>query len=623
MSAQQQAGPLTRWGIQPKPENIPQSLKDEYSWVAWEAVRIPGKDKYSKIPVNPLTGGRASSTNPAHWGTFEQAMARYEQGTSRGECSGVGLILTGQNLDVGDLDRQLGRDEGDVVALATAAVTRAYGAPADTYTELSPSGRGIRVVSLRKGERVPSFSNHTEGVDLYTGEGGRFVTITGEVVNAAPLKHVNLSGVERFRPAGATGEAAGALAGIPALLDPDDVKIPSSLSEGAVQWLLTGEHIGKSDGNGSALSCAISLYKAGLSDAEVLTLLSSSVGGEEVAGAPHRREGSPEGQQQWLWAYVCRKARAHSPANALEALPDLSAPPEGVFKALPEDAPAALASPEGFATVEDLIGSVRPTKWMIKGVVEAEKLGILYGETGSRKSFVAIDMMMSIASGRRWQGAKTKRGICIYLASEGSSGIAKRVAAWQRHNQVVPGAAAFYSRIMQSDISTAEGVKEIAEGIVACHAHAMKVHGALPIAMVCIDTLSASSGGMDESDNSVVAGAMQRLVNIRDTYNCGVMVVHHTGHSAKTRERGASSLRSNADYSIFCDLEGSEEETPLNRPTRVISQKSKDDEAFASISLTATKFFFDDMVDEDGERLSSLVLSDEALFAKIAADDII
>jgi primase-polymerase (primpol)-like protein len=60
--------------MQPIIGNIPAELRQIPQWVCWKAK--PGKNgKIDKVPFDPKTGRAASSTDPATWGVFEQAVA--------------------------------------------------------------------------------------------------------------------------------------------------------------------------------------------------------------------------------------------------------------------------------------------------------------------------------------------------------------------------------------------------------------------------------------------------------------------------------------------------------------------------------------------------------------------
>ncbi|WP_276207949.1 AAA family ATPase [Photobacterium damselae] len=55
----------------------------------------------------------------------------------------------------------------------------------------------------------------------------------------------------------------------------------------------------------------------------------------------------------------------------------------------------------------------------------------MYGKSGSRKSFIAIDISCAIATGSPWHNQKTRKGAVVYIAAEGQMGIPKRVKAWE------------------------------------------------------------------------------------------------------------------------------------------------------------------------------------------------
>src|SRR5262249_52578641 len=64
---------------------IPVQLREPAQWVNWRwgwREDNQGRGEWTKIPINPRTGGKASSTNPDTWGTVELAMANY---TLRGQ----------------------------------------------------------------------------------------------------------------------------------------------------------------------------------------------------------------------------------------------------------------------------------------------------------------------------------------------------------------------------------------------------------------------------------------------------------------------------------------------------------------------------------------------------------
>jgi hypothetical protein len=74
--------------------------------------------------------------------------------------------------------------------------------------------------------------------------------------------------------------------------------------------------------------------------------------------------------------------------------------------------------------------------WLVKHVVPADSIGVIYGGSGTFKSFIAIDLAMHIAHGMEWLGKKTKKGPVLIIAAEGGAGLWRRIVAWHRHRRL-------------------------------------------------------------------------------------------------------------------------------------------------------------------------------------------
>lgn len=94
----------------------------------------------------------------------------------------------------------------------------------------------------------------------------------------------------------------------------------------------------------------------------------------------------------------------------------------------------AIAFPEtDIAAWSPLAGLRRMTeaRWLIDGVLQQDSTALVFGEPGTFKSFMAMDMAVAIASGQPWQGRQTERAFVIYLAAEGGDAIHLRRAGAQ------------------------------------------------------------------------------------------------------------------------------------------------------------------------------------------------
>ena len=143
-------------------ESIPRVLRDRPSWVTWRAERQGGR--MVKPPYSPRTGHRASCSNPATWASFEEALAALEEGT----YDGIGFQLTPPFVGI-DLDACRDPETGIIGAPARTIIE-----DIKSYTEVSPSGRGVHIIAT--GE-LPPGRRRVKGVELYDRD--RYFTVTG------------------------------------------------------------------------------------------------------------------------------------------------------------------------------------------------------------------------------------------------------------------------------------------------------------------------------------------------------------------------------------------------------------------------------------------------------------
>lgn len=146
------------------PDGIPQELKQRPQWVNWRYA-LTDKGKWTKHPCNPLHGGKSKSTDLMTWDSFEVVLEAYE----RGKYDGVGFMFCSGDPYTGvDLDKCRDPETGEVERWAAEIVGYL-----DSYTELSPSGRGLHIITRGKAP-APIKSGL---VEMYSTE--RYFTVTG------------------------------------------------------------------------------------------------------------------------------------------------------------------------------------------------------------------------------------------------------------------------------------------------------------------------------------------------------------------------------------------------------------------------------------------------------------
>lgn len=156
--------------LEPIFENIPEDLKQQ-PWAVWKAEPRLDKEghptgKWSKAPINPISGRMVGANQPEKFGTFEEAKKAYESG----KYTGVGVLLTGCGLIGIDID------DGKTVFKETPALIDwlKNASEEGAYIEMSPSGNGLRVFIYGN---LDSDGTRGGGLEIY--KDVRFLTITG------------------------------------------------------------------------------------------------------------------------------------------------------------------------------------------------------------------------------------------------------------------------------------------------------------------------------------------------------------------------------------------------------------------------------------------------------------
>jgi len=113
-------------------------------WVNWR-FKAKGNGKFTKPPYQPSDPSKyADASDPATWGTFDEALANVE----RGLADGVGICLLGATglagIDLDDCIDATGVEPRALMLIETAA----------SYTELSPSGNGFHIFILSDGSEL-------------------------------------------------------------------------------------------------------------------------------------------------------------------------------------------------------------------------------------------------------------------------------------------------------------------------------------------------------------------------------------------------------------------------------------------------------------------------------------
>jgi hypothetical protein len=164
---------------------IPDELKALRQWVGYRLVWDEQRQKFDKPPLNVYTGQLASTTDPGTWADFRDAIAAYK----RNAVDGVGFVFTADDEFVGiDIDACYNPDTEELQPWADEVLLLF-----ESYTELSPSGKGIHIIVRGS---LPGPGRNQRPFETY--DQARFFTFTGQVMEGLDVIHERSGELEAF-----------------------------------------------------------------------------------------------------------------------------------------------------------------------------------------------------------------------------------------------------------------------------------------------------------------------------------------------------------------------------------------------------------------------------------------
>src|SRR5215831_6676895 len=151
--------------------HLPPELIALVQWLIWRFVYGEPGTRPDKRPYQ-CTGYGASIINPRHWSGYDYAMKTWVE--QRVPCDGIGFVFTADDPYCGiDLDNVYPSDAAECSPLMARILERF----SDTYSEVSPSGRGIKLWCKAKAPRSGKWAVGGGAIEVY--DRGRFFTVTG------------------------------------------------------------------------------------------------------------------------------------------------------------------------------------------------------------------------------------------------------------------------------------------------------------------------------------------------------------------------------------------------------------------------------------------------------------
>jgi len=579
--------------------DAPSDLRRLQGWITWRYEQFEGEPKPRKVPYyasgQKRYGQQGSPEDRAKLVTFDAA----KDAAARRGFDGVGLaMLADWDVTALDFDDCIGAD-GSLPPEIAAIV-------ADTYSEYSPSGHGVRAfvkgqLGNRKDLKNPAYPWNFE---VFSSSG--YVTFTGnplpttealgleDVVTPAGPRVLTLC-EQRFGSArGDTFTSADPFETHEPPLGLSVTEMEAYLSDldpsmGRDDWIKVGmalHHETEGDDTGFALWDEWSSDGVQYPGTEALQAQWESFERREINRRPVT-----------MGSVKVMSAKARSTQGLEPRIPESlqRAVEEGRERLKARDPTLTVGTPETFNGKFSIVPAGQfsqrdPPTWIIKGVLPDADLGVIYGASGSGKSFEILDMCVAIARGVEWRGRRVRQGRVLVVVAEGGGGMAGRLMAYAlRHEfdfaDVPLGIMHAAPNFMNDD-----DITEVIAALVAAQG----------VDLIVIDTFAQVTPGANENSGEDMGKALRNARLLREMTGAMIVLVHHSGKDATKGARGWSGIKAAADV----ELEVIRLEDTATRLLRTSKQKDGRDDLRWGFDLEEVLLGFD----VDGDDVTSLAV---------------
>ena len=504
----------------------PTEIQGLQAWLMWRLEYHEGEDKPRKVPYY-VNGQRRSGVQGS--AQDRQALATFTAARSaaaRRGFDGVGLALMPDwGLVALDFDNCIagGRLHPEVEAIASSS-----------YAEYSPSGNGVRVLMKGALPNRKSFDGPF-GFETFSSKG--FVTITGNRLETtdlfgnedtlAPLPpEVHTLVEQRFPRRESAGTTAhdGPVVGLTAAqveralaaLDPD---------MGHDEWLSVGMALHhETRGEGFDTWCDWSERGGKFPGRDILQ---------------HRWDSFGKSQGPAVTARSLIKLANANGAGLSASEPATADEFEVIVDQGVASTKAGKPPRYAFQPVHEF-SSTTGLPWIVKGVLPKAGLAVVYGASGSGKTFAVLDLAMAVARGCEWRGRKVKQGRVAYVVAEGSDGFKKRVAAYGQAHGVDLTTVPMGVLPEAPNLMLLDDTKDLAVGVLS--------FGGADV--IVVDTLAQTTPGANENAGEDMGKALGHCRRLHEMTGALVILIHHSGKDQAKGARGWSGLRAACDAEI-------------------------------------------------------------------------
>ncbi|HEX8552181.1 MAG TPA: AAA family ATPase [Abditibacteriaceae bacterium] len=501
---------------------LPDELKTQRQWVIWSWTW--NGTRWTKPPLNPTTGKPAKTNDPSTWGTFDDALAAFQHG----DGDGLGFVFNNNNYTVVDYDDKRNPETGDITEKDVADELEVL----NSFTEISPTGTGFHCIMIGT-KPEGRCKDSSRGREMYSHQ---FIALTGHVTNGRHTieprqEHVNFLH-ESWFPKTEQKSTPQSDISYPKISTKEGRldKAFASSTGGKIRALFEGTHKQCSEDRSAAdMSLANSLaFYANTSD-ELQTWMQQS--------ALYRPKWDETRGSGTYLSETCAKAfreRTGEYDSSFGANHSQSLPAK-----VSTEASARLDRPSRLLSLEEL-QNMPSVQWLVDEIIPKGALGCIFGPSGEGKTFVALDLALSVSAGVKCLNRESSQGQVVYIAAEGTTGLPQRIEAWKKaHSHAILGDR-FHVLPEDVQLSRPEQIQHLEKDIATLPERP---------ALIVVDTMARCLVGQDENSAKDVGAFVAGCDALRKATGTAILIVHHTDKSGN-QERGSTALRAACDTMV-------------------------------------------------------------------------
>lgn len=507
-------------------DDLPAELTTGQRFVCWQYQERDGKT--TKVPISPHSG-HAKVNDPDTWGTIREVGSHFEkQG-----LSGIGIVLSkkhiGDNLVGIDLDHCID-DAGNLSPEAKEIVETLA-----SYTEITPSGKGLRIFVKGK---LPAGARRKGNIEIY--DDLRYLTLTSNHFKGTP-KTVEARQEELVKvwgkfvsPPPPVKEKHVVTAGDL----PDDELLQKALNaaNGATfRELYEGGLAGyPSPSEGDMALCSMLAFWTANDAGRIDDLFRGSGRYREkwdkihVQGRTYGEETIRKAIAGTTEIYEGRKER-QDPVAARE-----NKPPKEPVNILSQ-----------LFRWDDIAEMDVSTEWLLEKLLPKGAISLVFCPGGGGKTWLLMQLAKAIATGEPFGDLQTLQAPVYFIDFENPLSVVK-----ERREKIGPAAGFWYWHL-----ACPTGPRKLDEDT-------WIDYKALPPGLLIFDTLRASHNG-DENSSKDMALVLSRLKELRET-GFTIVVLHHTPKGNDGTYKGSTAILDLADHVLSLERLGKTEDEEFN-----------------------------------------------------------